>query len=103
MSNIIKQRKDLIRHMLHNARGIAWDGCHKIYVLMDDERVRLTEEYGYEHIVSAAEASADEMLNQVIDWYESSCELRFVTAIFTHDDPNRGFVGLIEQGDDGGS
>lgn len=86
---------------LEDAKGIAFDGCHKIYVLMDDEQMSEMKLIGYDPLLSAEDYTASEMLETVKDWYEDSCGLRFVQAIHTnHDDPNAGFVSLIEQGAD---
>ena len=89
---------DKVEEVIGEARGIAWDTCHKIYVLMDDEQMALMKTYGYDPLISADEMSADEMLATVKDWFEQSCGLRFVDSVRTnHDDPNLGFVTLIGQ------
>ena len=90
---------DKVEEYLANAKGIAFDTCHKIYVLMDDEQMSEMREYGYDPLISADDQTPDEMLATVMDWYEDSCGLRFVQAVYTnHEDPNEGFVSLIEQG-----
>ncbi|CAB4174085.1 hypothetical protein UFOVP1131_9 [uncultured Caudovirales phage] len=87
---------------LRDAKGIAFDTCHKIYVLMDDEQMDLMKEYGYDPLISSGEMQPDQMLQVVRQWYSMSCMLRFVNAVRTnHDDPNAGFVDLIPQGVDG--
>ena len=88
-----------VEEYLENAKGIAFDTCHKIYVLMDDEQMEMMKGYGYDPLISADDYTANEMLTTVMDWYEDSCGLRFVQAVYTNnDDPNEGFVSLIEQG-----
>ena len=88
-----------VEEYLENAKGIAFDTCHKIYVLMDDEQMELMKGYGYDPLISADDYTANEMLTTIMDWYEDSCGLRFVQAVYTNnDDPNEGFVSLIEQG-----
>lgn len=90
---------DKVEEYLENAKGIAFDTCHKIYVLMDDEQMEMMKGYGYDPLISADDYTANEMLTTVMDWYEDSCGLRFVQAVYTNnDDPNEGFVSLIEQG-----
>lgn len=90
---------DKVEEYLENAKGIAFDTCHKIYVLMDDEQMELMKGYGYDPLISADDYTPNEMLTTVMDWYEDSCGLRFVQAVYTnHEDPNEGFVSLIEQG-----
>ena len=90
---------DKVGETLSDAKGIAFDGCHKIYVLMDDEQMVAMKGYGYDPLISAEDYTANEMLTTIMDWYEDSCGLRFVQAVYTNnDDPNEGFVSLIEQG-----
>ena len=90
---------DKVEEYLENAKGIAFDTCHKIYVLMDDEQMVAMKGYGYDPLISAEDSTANEMLTTIMDWYEDSCGLRFVQAVYTNnDDPNEGFVSLIEQG-----
>lgn len=82
------------------ARGIAWDTCHKIYILMDDEQMRLMAEYGYDPLISADEMSPADMHRTINQWYEDSCELRFVSAVRSvadDEDPNLGFEDIIPQ------
>lgn len=90
---------DSVREALQDAKGIAFDTCHKIYVLMDDEQMAQMKEYGYDPLISADDQTADEMLTTIMDWYEDSCGLRFVQSVRTnHADPNEGFDELIPQG-----
>lgn len=77
-----------------NAHLVAYDGCHKIYLAMDEEQAEWFGE-NYEFVV---DGSAEEMLLAVIGWYEKSCSLRFVNAVTTnHEDPNAGYKTLISQ------
>lgn len=92
---------DLINDRVGSAKAIAWDNCHKIYILMDNEQVELMREYGYAPIIMADQMSSDEMFNQVIEWYEDSCSLRFIDAVSTNkDNPNAGFETLVSQFDE---
>lgn len=85
--------------LLDGAKGIAFDGCHKIYVLMDDEQMTEMKECGYDPLISAEGHTADELLSLLMEWYEDSCSLRFINAVHTnHADPNAGFIDLIAQG-----
>jgi len=107
VANATKRRKgtkmitfDKVEDAIHDARGIAFDTCHKIYVLMDDHQMDLMKQYGYEALISADEMSADEMLTTVKKWFDDSCALRFVSAVRTIDgDANDGFMSLIAQGE----
>jgi len=91
---------DKVEEVIHEARGIAFDTCHKIYVLMDEEQMALMRTYEYDPLISADEMSADEMLETIKRWFDESCGLRFVSAVSTHPtDPNLGFRDLIAQGE----
>lgn len=82
-----------------DAVAITWDGCHKIYVLMDDEQVELMTGYGYDPIIPVV---SDQLACETLrEWYDESCWLRFISAVRSVDtDPNDGFTSLIGQFDD---
>jgi hypothetical protein len=89
----------LVYEKMEDAKGIAFDTCHKIYVLMDDAQVALMREYEYDPLYTKDEMSAGEMFETIKHWYAESCGLKFVEAVSTVDgDPNEGFETLIEQG-----
>lgn len=74
------------------AKAMHFDGCHKIYLSMDDAQVGLMREYGYGIEVPD--------LEKLKGWYEESCGLRFVQSVRTvTGDPNEGFDDLIPQFD----
>ena len=90
---------DSVEDALADAKGIAWDTCHKIYVLMDDEQMVLMKSYEYDPLLSADTMAQSEMLATLKQWFELSCGLRFIQAVTTHPtDANLGFESLIEQG-----
>jgi hypothetical protein len=90
-----------VRDALGDAKGIAWDGCHKIYVLMDDEQMAQMADIGYDPLLPVPEDTASEALDILCDWYEQSCGLRFISAVRTvTGDPNEGFTNLIGQFED---
>jgi len=92
---------DLVYERINDCKGIAWDTCHKIYILMDSEQVELMREYGYDPLITTDQMSADEMFLLVEDWYDSSCSLRFIDAVSTnHINPNAGFETLVSQFDE---
>lgn len=91
---------DLVEERVVNAKAIAFDTCHKIYLLMDDEQVELMRGYGYDPLITKEEATPDQMLATLQEWYEDSCELKFIEAVSTnHENPNAGFETLIGQFD----
>ena len=95
------KNSDLIKERLSEAEGIAWDTCHKIYILMDSEQVELMRSYGYDPLITNEEMNPDDMFDEVRDWYRDSCGLRFIQAVSTnHINPNAGFESLISQGED---
>ena len=87
---------------VQDAKAIAWDTCHKIYVLMDDEQVQKMVEYGYEDdMLTKDELTTEQMMDTLKAWYANSCGLRFIQAVRTvKGDPNEGFSSLVEQGED---
>lgn len=92
---------DKVEVAVEMAKGIAFDECHKIYVLMDDEQMALMKGYGYERMHAADKTPPAVMLHIIKGWYASSCMLRFVSAVRTVEgDPNDGFIDLIAQGED---
>ena len=94
---------DVVEDAVAYSKGIGFDGCHKIYVLMDNEQMHQMAGYGYgedgSSLVYSSQMSADEMFATVKRWYEDSCALKFVQSVTTVlDNPNEGFESLIEQG-----
>lgn len=101
MSKTFEQVWEDVRAELDDAKGISFDGCHKIYILMDDQQVKQSAEWGYGEDGSflATDLTAAEMLTVIKGWYEGSCGLKFVQSVATNeDDPNLGFESIIPQG-----
>jgi len=89
-------RLDRIANLCREAHGIAWDECHKVYILMDAEQVEMMR--GYPVLVTRYEAEGYAMAGMVLDWYSRSCGLRFISAVTTdRDDPNAGFEQVVPQ------
>lgn len=87
---------------LADAKALAWDGCHKIYLLMDDEQVEQTRSYGYGSGDGDSElvpvTDPVEALDLLRNWWDESCGLRFINTIRTvPGDPNDGFADIIAQ------
>jgi hypothetical protein len=98
----MKPNWEAVAEALKTASGIAWDGCHKIYVLMDDEQVKKMVDYGYayDYVLSADNFTDEELLDQVQRWFIDSCGLRFVESVASvpeHANPNSGFITLVPQ------
>ena len=81
----------LVEETLAEAKAMHYDGCHKIYLSMDDDEVKASEACGFEAVPPD--------LAVIRGWYENACPLRFISAVHTNrQDPNAGFVRLIPQG-----
>ena len=100
MNTLTEVFDTLVKEKVSEAKAIAFDTCHKIYLLMDNEQVELMKTYGYDPLITSEEATPDVMLATLQEWYEDSCGLRFIDAVSTnHENPNAGFETLIGQGD----
>ena len=100
MNTLTEVFDTLVKERVSEAKAIAFDTCHKIYLLMDNEQVELMKTYGYDPLITSEEATPDVMLATLQEWYEDSCGLRFIDAVSTnHENPNAGFETLIGQGD----
>lgn len=80
--------------LLSQASTVAWDGCHKIYVNMDAQQTDKMIEYGYGYIVGG---SFHDKQDAVFKWYEDSCGLRFIDAVFTKSDGTDEFLVVVGQ------
>ena len=101
MSQTFEQVWSEVEAELSEAKAISFDGCHKIYILMDDQQVKQSAEWGYGEDGSflATDLTPAEMLVVVKGWYEASCGLKFVQSVTTvEDDPNGGYDSIIPQG-----
>lgn len=101
---------DAVKAVIPYAKALVFDGCHKIYLAMDDEEVETFRKYGYGEddgsellLVSALPGETDRerhaaALVVLESWWDASCGLRFVNSVRTVEgDPNLGFQPLIEQ------
>jgi hypothetical protein len=88
----------LILQMCKNACAITWDTCHKIYLAMDENQVEEFIENGYDPILRREELTPKQMAETLRQWYDDSCGLRFISAVFTNEeDPNAGYISLVPQ------
>ena len=85
---------EAVENAVKDAKLVAFDGCHKIYVAMDSHSAKELKGGGY----TVLKDDPRTMLKAVIKWYKESCGLRFVQGM-SHNiiDPNLGFVDLIPQ------
>lgn len=73
--------KKLLRDRINKCKAVAWDTCHKIYVVMDEKEVEQMKEYGYSAMLLSEFFSPDIMYRAVLEWYEKSCSLKFIDAV----------------------
>ena len=89
-----------VKEEVRYAKSISFDGCHKIYLAMDDTQAQwFKENYNGEECGDMTfEGTPEEMLKLLKEWYENSCSLKFIQSVTTdEDDPNEGFKSLIPQ------
>ena len=97
---------DEVDEVLDNAKAIAFDGCHKIYILLDHNQVDEMLRYGYgvdsdSYLIYASGSDKEEMLKTLKSWYKDSCGLKFIQSVESvqeGEDPNLGFENVIPQG-----
>ena len=80
--------------LIEQASTVAWDGCHKIYLNMDIEQTEKMIGYGYSNMIGG---TAWDKQDAVFRWYEDSCSLRFIDAVFSNDDETDKFVVVVGQ------
>ena len=90
-----------VKEEVQYAKSISFDGCHKIYLAMDDTQAQwFKENYnGHDGGDLTFEGTAEQMLALLKNWYENSCCLKFIQSVTTNEaDANEGFEDLIPQG-----
>lgn len=97
---------DDVEEALDTTKAIAFEGCHKIYMLLDDQQVEQMRGYGYgedgSFLITNKEMNKAEMFSLLKTWYEKSCGLKFIESVETNEeDPNLGFTNIIPQGYEG--
>lgn len=92
---------DAVAEYARYAHLAAFDGCHKIYLAMDEEQAEwFRKNYtGWGMVCGVTvEVDTEDLATVVREWYDESCGLQFVNAVFTNvDNPNDGYVSLISQ------
>lgn len=86
-----------VSEAVKNARLVAYDGCHKIYLAMDEDQAKWFRTYYTKPTDKVVAGPAEEMLMELVDWWESACPCRFITAVYTKDKDSH-FVELVPQG-----
>ncbi len=84
-----------IRDALDGAVSITWDGCHKIYVHLDQAGHDDSERFGYENIMVK---SVDDALGEMWEMFSVSCSLRFIQSV--SETGYRPLIGQFEYDED---
>jgi hypothetical protein len=95
---------DKVHAAVAKADSIAWDGCHKIYVLMDEGQTEEMRSYGYgeddgEDGLCLVGDQPESAFLRLRRWWDESCGLRFVSAV-SSPGRNENFEQLIAQFDE---
>lgn len=97
--------KALLDEALEKATIICWDGCHKIYLALDEEQADLFRTYRYDDeedhllVVEQTPAGRTAAADKLRQWWTDSCGLRFISTVRSvKGDPNHGFDDIIAQG-----
>jgi len=88
-----------LHEVLSDAKGIAWDTCHKIYIMMDDQEVSQMRDYEYDPLLTSADTTPEQMLAEMLRWYNDSCSLRFIDVTSTGENGTE-FYSLMGQFED---
>ena len=91
------ETKDVVVEASTKALLAAFDGCHKIYLAMDEYQAKYFRENYQEEDDVVVEGDADIMLETLIEWWNESCSLRFIEAVHTDQNQETVFTTLIPQ------
>lgn len=83
-----------LTELLSQTDSVAYDGCHKIYLNMDPKQTMKMIDYGYTNLITDTPAA---MENVVWQWYDDSCGLRLIDAVFTNEDGTDKFISVVPQ------
>jgi hypothetical protein len=96
MSDTLTNYWNDVEEAVKDARLIAWDTCHKIFLAMDEQEADWFRD-NYETVTG----TPSELLATLRKWYEASCPLRFIFSVTRNEeDPNAGYTSLIPQSAD---
>ena len=91
--------RNKVQEATDHAALVAFDGCHKIYIALDQKEARWYLDNEWKTFIGPADAMTD----QVCQWYEDSCSLRFIDATSTSQNSTEtehysDFLRVIPQG-----
>jgi hypothetical protein len=87
---------DEVETALETADSIAFDSCHKIYVLGDLEQTE--KMVGYEYAFVEGVTNTADALATLKKWFEQSCGLKFIEQVCSEADGTESWHTLIPQG-----
>ena len=61
----------MIKHLQKNYSSFAWDGCHKIYIIENDEDDAVMRALDYDIY----------LIKNLDEAWDSSCSLRFISSV----------------------
>lgn len=100
----MKQSTDeLVREYLTDAHSIAFEGCHKVYIMMSPEGTDRMRQIGYgdgtdeSQLLLVSDLGIDKALDTLREWFVESCGLKFVQAVSGTGDRNEDFTDVISQ------
>jgi hypothetical protein len=102
MTKTLEELFDRVETAVEDAILVAFDGCHKIYLAMDEEQADWfrTNYNGTNCTDRTFTGTPEEMFATLKVWWDESCGLKFINAVTTdHENPNAGYTSLIGQGD----
>jgi hypothetical protein len=86
-----------LQELTETADSIAWDGCHKIYILQDSDQTDQMKNNGYYYLWTRDQIDSYSMLNTIKQWYRESCHLRFINSVATDYDNTDLFTQVVPQ------
>jgi hypothetical protein len=72
-----------VRDAMSVSVGVAYDDCHKVYILGDWQQVDKMREFGYETLVTTDDCNREELVIKTLEFFHDSCGLRFITHLVT--------------------
>jgi hypothetical protein len=93
----LDQYETELQELTATADSIAWDGCHKIYILQDSYQTDQMKNYGYDYLWTRDQLDTDSMINTIKQWYRESCELRLIDSVATGDHSTDLFTQVVPQ------
>lgn len=89
------EQETTLDEIVAQAYSLSWDGCHKLYLNMDEAQHEKIMGYGYDLTIINRDPAVT--MDKIEEWYNDSCSLRFIDAVFTNDDETDKFVTIVPQ------